>query len=131
MACSNFWTLYGKCKDAKIVVAGAKVSFYLCVCVCASSGSSEGEPQKEGDGGEDQESQAGEGESRAREAGAPAEEEATDWHEQRYATSPHAVAETETGRQVGSSEDANGRMEMGVSWNVASHIWTLKQEDNV
>lgn len=68
--------------------------------MCASSGSREREPQEEGDGGEDQESQAGEGEGRAGEAGAPAEEEAADWHEQRYATSS-AAKETETGREGG------------------------------
>lgn len=113
----------------KVVVAGAKFWFYLCLCLCAcvSSGSSEGEPQEKGDGGEDQESQAGKGEGRAWEAGAPAEEEAADWHEQRYATSPRAATEPEIG-ELGGREQEDGR---GISWKSASHRFELKEEDSV
>jgi len=126
MAFGCFCTPYRGRDDKRAMVAGATFWFYLlCVSLSASSGSSEGEPQEEGDGGEDQESQAGKGESRAREAGTPAEEEAADWHEQRYATSPHAATGTETGRQVGSWEDGNRRVESGVSWNIASHRFEL------
>lgn len=97
-------------------------SDFICLCLCASSGSSEGEPQEEGDGGEDQESQAGEGESRAREAGAPAEEEAADWHEQRYATSLHAA--TETGEEDGGVQgDKSMRVEGGFH-GIFTLIWT-------
>lgn len=103
-------------------------SDFICVCVFASSGSSEGEPQEEGDGGEDQESQAGEGESRAREAGAAAKEEAADWHEQRYATSPPTPQRRRWGGREGVRRTTGGwKRFMELCF---TQIWTKKEGDN-